>query len=612
MGRKKYRFRRGALYTTAAALGIAAMGWFNGLPRAAASPAPDSYLAYGISPSAGQLSRYDIDAGQLSHVGPVLNASGGTLHGIEASAYFPGFTNIYAFWNDPSDSQTKLVFINKQTAKATVAPSDLGEEKITGAVGVHVDGTMDYDVYALQEADTLPFDIVGGTVVPQTPVAARVTVLGAAITYGGTYELSVTMKALTDTTEHHVFGPYGEAAHSNINDGNNPRSYVLPGVYTSATPISITAKSSTLRQTHFDGTNNNHWEDYMEVASITNSPNVIVLRSGDPVPNIPGFQDQASIEEFLVDYINPASGTVELGPNQAIYLFELGETDLSSPAADFQDLVVLLTLSEAASDLAITTVSAGSISGSININPNNSPRHRFILTKSDGSTLTRDDLHENVAIDASGVLYSGPAASVRVKPKGNGSQEDLVIDGSVYTIHNSTTYLLSASGMTVTVRNDHVSGGKAMGHWWVDITSGSSTVEEGDGTDDPASNSQIILVDQRTGTFETQMILNRPYSGLASTDGQIFYAVSGKRVYEIDTVNQTETLLKDHLIGDFTGLGFAGSMLYSFGAVSDRLYTMSTDTGAITNLGVNLGVQDLGTIVLTPVSAEKASVSHYD
>ncbi len=613
MGRKKYRFRRGAIYTTAASLGIAAMGWLNGLPRAAASPAADSYVAYGINPSTGQLSHYDLDSGQLTHVGPVLDASGGTLHGIEASASFPGFSKLYAFWTDPSDDQTKLVFVNKQTGKASVRPSDLGQEKITGAVGVHPDGTMDYEVYALQEADTLPFDVVGTSIVPQQPLAARVAVLGAAITYGGTYDLPVTMKIKTGETETEPFGDYWSPAFDSVNDHHNPRHHVLPGTYASTTPISVIAKSWVLTpHGNPDGSKNNHWDPYMEVDSSMNSPYVKVLRSGDPVPNIPGFQDQASIEQFLVDYVNPASGTVELGPNQAIFLFELGETDLTSPAADFQDLVVLVTLSEAATDLATTTVSAGSVSGSININPSNSPRHRFVLTKADGSVLDRDDLHENAPIDVNGVLYSGPAASVRVKPKGNGTQEDLVVDGAVFTIDNSTTYLLSASGMTVTVRNDHVSGGKAMGQWWIDVTSGSSSIEEGDGTDDPASNSQIILVDQRTGTFETQMILTRPYDGLASADGQTFYAASGSMVYKIDTVNQTETLLKNHVIGNFTGMGFAGSTLYAFGSVTDKLYPISTANGSITGLGISMGVQNLGTVVFSPSAAETTGLANYD
>ena len=91
-----------------------------------------------------------------------------------------------------------------------------------------------------------------------------------------------------------------------------------------------------------------------------------------------------------------------------------------------------------------------------------------------------------------------------------------MIDGAEFELHNSTTYQFDATGMSGTVCNDHINSGKAMGRWWIDITSANTDVQDGDGTDDPAANSQLIKVDQKTGEFETLMIMNRPYSGLAS------------------------------------------------------------------------------------------------
>ena len=74
------------------------------------------------------------------------------------------------------------------------------------------------------------------------------------------------------------------------------------------------------------------------------SPQVMVLRDGDAVPQIPGFLDQVSIEQFVGPYIDTAANRIVRADNQTIFLFELGVTDLKSPAADFQDLVVLVTL----------------------------------------------------------------------------------------------------------------------------------------------------------------------------------------------------------------------------------------------------------------------------
>ena len=485
------------IYTGAAVLGIGAFAWFNGDPHPSRASGPaDSYVLYGIRTDNGKLHRYDLDRGSLSTVGTIKENGAAAMHGIQAAAYFPGFTNIYGFWYDSAAEASQLVYINTATANATVVGPGMGEEKITGAVGVQPPGTNDYEVYALQEADTLPFDIINGTVVPNIPLSARVTVLGAAITYGGQYDMPVTMQIKTASTVHESFGDYAAPAHDPVNDDQNPRSSVLPGVYSVGTPISVIAKSWELHSSGNSGTQNNHWDPYLEADSSQNSPQVIILRTGDPVPNIPAFMDQASVEEFLFEYINHDTKTMDLGPNQAVYLFELGTTNLSSSAADFQDLVVLLTFAEEDEELESTTTSYTSISGSINVNPNNSPKNRFVLAKTDNTVTDRDDLHENAPIDGFGVLYSGPANSLRIKPKGNGVQNTLMIDGVIYEINNGTTYLFDAPGMVVTVRNDHPSNGQAMGHWWIDLTSGPFDVTDGDGTDDPAANSQIILVDQ--------------------------------------------------------------------------------------------------------------------
>ena len=79
----------------------------------------------------------------------------------------------------------------------------------------------------------------------------------------------------------------------------------------------------------------------MEVDS-NSSRNVKVLRDGDTVPQIAGFLNQGNIESFLGGYIT--NGKVTIDKNQAIFLYELGTTNLDSASADFQDCVVLVTL----------------------------------------------------------------------------------------------------------------------------------------------------------------------------------------------------------------------------------------------------------------------------
>ena len=75
------------------------------------------------------------------------------------------------------------------------------------------------------------------------------------------------------------------------------------------------------------------------------------LTNGQQVPNLSGFGGQQSVAQFLQNYVND-SGQVVLQANQAILLFELGvnlQRYPNSAAADFQDAVVLLTISDAGS-----------------------------------------------------------------------------------------------------------------------------------------------------------------------------------------------------------------------------------------------------------------------
>ncbi len=80
----------------------------------------------------------------------------------------------------------------------------------------------------------------------------------------------------------------------------------------------------------------------LKANSTTNSPLLQVLVDGDPVPDITPFDNQATIDTFLRNYIQ--DGKIKLANNQAIYLFELGTTDSNSTAFDLQDNVVLATI----------------------------------------------------------------------------------------------------------------------------------------------------------------------------------------------------------------------------------------------------------------------------
>ena len=127
----------------------------------------------------------------------------------------------------------------------------------------------------------------------------------------------------------------------------------------------------------------------------------------------------------------------------------------------------------------------GVIGGVININPNNNSDFEFEMILPDGYTITRDDLHSDDPIQHAGggfhpdyLEYTGPAASVRLKPKGNGNQNSLTLAGQPYELENKNRYLITSPDMNVRLYNSKRNKqGKAMGKWWIEIDARSAEIE---------------------------------------------------------------------------------------------------------------------------------------
>lgn len=113
--------------------------------------------------------------------------------------------------------------------------------------------------------------------------------------------------------------------------------------------------------------------------------------------------------------------------------------------------------------------------GEVNLNPNNKDDFEFEMDgfDVDGKPLkiTRDTLHESNGK----FTYQGTAARIRFRPKGNGNQNGIVLNGKPYRIYNSTTYLIlvlkdPATGqlykIDVKIYNRKEKG-NAMGQWWM-------------------------------------------------------------------------------------------------------------------------------------------------
>ena len=188
---------------------------------------------------------------------------------------------------------------------------------------------------------TPDFEIVNDTIVPKGSFISGFGVLGAAIQSGGD-DLKVTARVKIGNDTFDPWGPYDQPVTGNVND-HTTYSWDLDEVYPAGTPITISGKSWIWdSEANHHSTDNDDWHTYLEFHSEDNPDNVIVLENGDDVPTIPGLDEQPDVAEFVDDYVE--DGKIVLAENEAIFLFELGTTDLGSSAADFQDLVILVSV----------------------------------------------------------------------------------------------------------------------------------------------------------------------------------------------------------------------------------------------------------------------------
>jgi fibro-slime domain-containing protein len=201
------------------------------------------------------------------------------------------------------------------------------------------------------------FDIGPGSVTPREDFAARVTVLGAAVSTSS-YAVPVTLEVRVGDDPFEPFGPFTMALAGNVNTGLEPPSYTSSVTFGASEAISLRTTAWVKHSNSYSGAQENHWTVYRTISSTTDSPRVRVLRNGDPAPAVDGFRSQADAFDFVEPYIDFSNDRMVLEENEAIYLFEFNN-DLSSSAADFQDLVVLVELADDPSYFAETTAGAG-------------------------------------------------------------------------------------------------------------------------------------------------------------------------------------------------------------------------------------------------------------
>ena len=111
----------------------------------------------------------------------------------------------------------------------------------------------------------------GRSVVQRFPApvrgSARVSVLGASITYNGQYNMPVTTQFTAAGQTYTPFGNPVNPVTGNVNDENNPRHFVLPGMVSSGGSITVYGKSWRKKKAWYDGTKTWHWTGFLTADS---------------------------------------------------------------------------------------------------------------------------------------------------------------------------------------------------------------------------------------------------------------------------------------------------------------------------------------------------------
>jgi hypothetical protein len=313
--------------------------------------------------------------------------------------------------------------------------------------------------------------------------------------------------------------------------------------------------------------------------------------------NIYGFWNDSTDHLARIVYINTADGSAQLLPGNlgsglitgaAAVPTSVGSTVAANQKTPFEQKVK--------THLYVVQIYL-TVSGRVNLNPNNSADNEFTLTKPDGSIITRDVLQAAEDVPSDGTFYFGDAVNVRFKPKGNGNQNTIVLNGAPYWVENSHTYLITGNLLTVRLYNDKVNkNGKAMGQWWMELASGNVTIddlgESGAAAIDTDNGHDvfgtILRVNPANGVTKHVMPLSRFYDDIAGFSADKFYLVANDRVYVADPALGTEIYLCTIGYGDVDSLVTVGSMLYGYSNSIKRLIPINPTTGSV-GTPINVG-----------------------
>jgi prepilin-type N-terminal cleavage/methylation domain-containing protein len=188
------------------------------------------------------------------------------------------------------------------------------------------------------------FSIIHGTITIHQDYRMKIDVIGTALNIASGYKAPISVRYKINGPFLEPWGAYEKPIDGNINtdDTFTHTTDVLPA----ATIIDTWANAFYKKKSWYDGLSNNQFALKQQVKTPHTDGLIQYLVDGDAVPTYVGAGEQLNVKTFLQPYINAQTGLIRLPPNQVLYLFELWTKDITSPDADFQDLVLLITFME--------------------------------------------------------------------------------------------------------------------------------------------------------------------------------------------------------------------------------------------------------------------------
>ena len=198
---------------------------------------------------------------------------------------------------------------------------------------------------------------------------------------------------------------------------------------------------------------------------------VVVLKTGTKIEEVQGVQFTPGDSQGLIATLTASETAPPPTPAQPQVVLPPFQLRPSEPSSESTPTTPPASTQEPAIDPGVQ------IGGRINLNPRNNDDFEFELrytTPNGTTTITRDGLHASNG----DLKYAGDAVWIRFNPKGNGNQNELLIDGVSTSVQNGRVYVIEQiaddehSGMTVNLYNDKADkNGTAMGRWWIEIDS---------------------------------------------------------------------------------------------------------------------------------------------